>query len=349
VTLRARIFGFLALAAALAVPATGLASSPNGDGPSVAALSVNQIGQTSARVSGVLTASKETTTWWLEYGPSPSFSRSTTPVTVSPRGVILIGATLTGLASGTSYQVRLVAEAGKIRIQTPAVTFTTRTPPASPTLPVPEPTTDPQPLPDPGPGSAPAPAPATPEAPAPAPEIAQTVVVAPQGTISVREPGSDAFHTLSAADSIPVGSVVDARQGAITLDAAQESGPPQRARFGGGRFLVRQRPDADGHVDLYLRGRELQLCSPRGHVRVLASATRTRPKRKLWGSDDHGRFRTHGRDSVATVRGTRWTMTDRCGGTLTRVTEGAVDVRDRRTGRVVRVRAGETHFARHRG
>ncbi len=40
-------------------------------------------------------------------------------------------------------------------------------------------------------------------------------------------------------------------------------------------------------------------------------------------------------------------MTDRCGGTLTKVSEGAVDVKVRRTGRVVRVRAGERHFARH--
>jgi ferric-dicitrate binding protein FerR (iron transport regulator) len=52
---------------------------------------------------------------------------------------------------------------------------------------------------------------------------------------------------------------------------------------------------------------------------------------------------------VATVRGTRWSVTDRCGGTLTKVSEGAVDVKVRATGRVVRVNAGERHFARHRG
>ena len=41
-------------------------------------------------------------------------------------------------------------------------------------------------------------------------------------------------------------------------------------------------------------------------------------------------------------------MTDRCDGTVTKVAEGAVDVRNRRTGRVVRVEAGERHFAKHR-
>jgi hypothetical protein len=51
---------------------------------------------------------------------------------------------------------------------------------------------------------------------------------------------------------------------------------------------------------------------------------------------------------VTTVRGTKWSVADRCDGTLTRVTEGAVDVRVRRTGRVVRVKAGERFLARHR-
>ena len=50
--------------------------------------------------------------------------------------------------------------------------------------------------------------------------------------------------------------------------------------------------------------------------------------RRLWGKDSHARFRTHGRDSVATVRGTRWVTTDRCDGTLTKVSEGKVLVRD---------------------
>jgi ferric-dicitrate binding protein FerR (iron transport regulator) len=70
--------------------------------------------------------------------------------------------------------------------------------------------------------------------------------------------------------------------------------------------------------------------------------------RKLWGKDKGGRFRTHGRDSVATVRGTAWTVADRCDGTVTRVTEGAVMVRNRHTGRRTLVRAGERHFAAHR-
>ena len=78
----------------------------------------------------------------------------------------------------------------------------------------------------------------------------------------------------------------------------------------------------------------------------VASASRVRRVRKLWGRDSGGRFRTHGRHSQATVRGTRWLTVDRCDGTLTRVTKGAVAVRDFRRHRTVVVRAGHAYLAR---
>jgi hypothetical protein len=69
--------------------------------------------------------------------------------------------------------------------------------------------------------------------------------------------------------------------------------------------------------------------------------------RRLWGRDRNGRFRTQGRDSVAAVRGTLWSTADRCDGTVTRVKEGAVLVRNRHTGRRVLVKAGHRYLARH--
>ncbi|HEX6391259.1 MAG TPA: hypothetical protein VFZ89_17485, partial [Solirubrobacteraceae bacterium] len=68
----------------------------------------------------------------------------------------------------------------------------------------------------------------------------------------------------------------------------------------------------------------------------------------LWARDRGGRFRTHGRNSVATVRGTRWVTTDTCKGTRTTVTEGSVSVRDLGTERTVVVRKGKTYLARGR-
>ena len=80
-----------------------------------------------------------------------------------------------------------------------------------------------------------------------------------------------------------------------------------------------------------------------------AAATRPRPKktiRRLWGQDSGGRFRTHGANSVATVRGTRWLTEDRCDGTRTRVVEGAVDVRAKGARTAKRVRAGRSILVR---
>jgi hypothetical protein len=51
---------------------------------------------------------------------------------------------------------------------------------------------------------------------------------------------------------------------------------------------------------------------------------------------------------VATTRGTSWLTEDRCDGTLTRVTSGAVEVRDRVRGTTVLVRAGHSYLARTR-
>ncbi|HKP21752.1 MAG TPA: hypothetical protein VJT68_09560, partial [Thermoleophilaceae bacterium] len=83
---------------------------------------------------------------------------------------------------------------------------------------------------------------------------------------------------------------------------------------------------------------------------VLANASYIRrdPVRRLWGRDRGGHFRTFGRHSQATVRGTRWLTADRCDGTLTRVAEGAVAVRDRARHRTVLVRAGHSYLARTR-
>jgi hypothetical protein len=46
------------------------------------------------------------------------------------------------------------------------------------------------------------------------------------------------------------------------------------------------------------------------------------------------------------VRGTVFTVEDRCNGTLTRVSRGVVRVRDFRRGRTVTLHAGQSYLAR---
>ena len=69
--------------------------------------------------------------------------------------------------------------------------------------------------------------------------------------------------------------------------------------------------------------------------------------RRLWGSGK-GSFRTRGRRSVATVRGTTCIVADRCDGTLTTVRRGLVAVRDLVRDRTVLVGAGRRYLARRR-
>jgi hypothetical protein len=190
------------------------------------------------------------------------------------------------------------------------------------------------------------------------PVLGKTLAVAAvQGTVTAVGPNGAPLD-LSAAKAVPTGTVIDARAGTVELTTALDrDGATQTGRFWGGRFEVRQSARGKGLTQLVLRGGDFGACR-RGRVARAAVATSAKkkkqqhkkkakkPSRSLWGSDDHGRFQTHGRGSVATVRGTRWLTQDTCQGTLTRVAAGAVAVKDLRTRRTVVVRAGHQHRAR---
>ena len=172
----------------------------------------------------------------------------------------------------------------------------------------------------------------------------ETVVAAPAGgEVRVRLPGADG--------SWRSGSPAPSRSGPSSTRprAACGSTPTREAARSAGRSAAAASccASAPTGTSTCISGAAGSIGA--GHRSLAATAAGKRKRgRKLRGRDRGGRFRTHGRDSVATVRGTRWSMTDRCGGTLTEVSEGAVDVRVRRTGKIVRVPAGDRHFAPHR-
>ena len=188
----------------------------------------------------------------------------------------------------------------------------------------------------------------------PAPVLGETVVVAPgQGNVLVRRPGESRFRALDDAKLLPSGTVIDARRGRIRLTTAlDEAGEFQTGRFWGARFEVRQGHRAKGMTSLLLRGGGFGRCPGRAGTLARASGvarenpTTRRVVRSLWARDRGGRFSTYGNNSVATARGTAWVTRDRCDGTVTRVSEGAVAVKDRRTGRTVVVRAGNAYLAK---
>jgi hypothetical protein len=183
------------------------------------------------------------------------------------------------------------------------------------------------------------------------PELAKTVVAEPTGRVRYKRPGGRWRRVAAGGIELPVGSSLDTRRGRIALTTALRQGKKQTGTFRGGIMQVRQPRRARGRVDIHLLGGNLAACGRSARSsRVGANAAYTRRERgrHLWGRDRGGRFRTFGRHSQATVRGTVWLTKDTCAGTLTVVKRGAVVVRDLRTHRRVLVKAGHRYFARAR-
>lgn len=186
----------------------------------------------------------------------------------------------------------------------------------------------------------------------PPPELGRNVGAAVvSGSVRVGVPSEEgvSFVPLEEATRIPVGSFLDTRRGTVSLTSARDrAGRTQSGNFANGLFQVQQsrRRSARGLTDLVLKGGSFRRCRSTSRSRS-AGASQSGAIRRLRGNA-RGRFRTRGRNSSATVRGTVWDTIDRCDGTLTRVRRGSVAVRDLRRGQTIVVRAGESYLARAR-
>jgi hypothetical protein len=171
------------------------------------------------------------------------------------------------------------------------------------------------------------------------PVFHKTVVVkAISGKVRVRRPGSTYFVDLTGSEGIPLGSTVDTVAGVVELSSVPKAGgKPQTGRFYEGVFKVTQ----PGSVTSLALTELLASCRRGGRS---AAATKKK-QRHLWG-DGKGSFRTAGKYSSATVRGTKWLVKDSCAGTLTRVVRGTVTVRDKVRAKTVVVAAGKSYLAK---
>ena len=105
-------------------------------------------------------------------------------------------------------------------------------------------------------------------------------------------------------------------------------------------------------TDLVMKGQIARSqCAPLKGARAAAAQAAKKKKGpksvlgKLWGNGK-GKFRTSGKYSSATVRGTIWLVEDRCDGTLTKVSAGRSQVRDFKRKKTVTVKAGHSYLAR---
>jgi Tol biopolymer transport system component len=191
------------------------------------------------------------------------------------------------------------------------------------------------------------------------PVVGKTVNVAPAGgKVFVSVPAGSAFASLAvpgikgrrfvpltSARQLPVGSILDTRRGSLTLtSASSKAGEVFSGTFSAGVFQALQ--SRSGLTTLPLKGSSFRSCAARAG-RASAALSR-RVIRRIRGNAS-GRYRTRGRYSAATVRGTIWDTIDRCDGTLTKVRRGTVVVRDFRKRRNITVRAGKSYLARAPG
>ena len=188
------------------------------------------------------------------------------------------------------------------------------------------------------------------------PGLGERAVIEPLGDgVEVDLPGDAAagvsqkgaeFEPVTQPREIPVGTTIDASEAGarITSSKSATEGDIKDGTFNAGIFQVLESRNqtANALTKLRLKGSNFRNCE----VGKGASAARLsrRARRRLRGSAT-GRFRTSGRHSAATVRGTDWEVIDRCDGTLTKVERGEVAVRDFRLRKTVVVKEGKRYLA----
>lgn len=175
-----------------------------------------------------------------------------------------------------------------------------------------------------------APTPLIADAGPPDPRAGETLnLEAQKGSVQLQCPGEDSYSQLVGFKQVPVGCLINTRNGVVDITASKgSSGEVQNADFWGGVFIATQPQGDDQEVKLKLAGK--RMCERRGGEKELrAWANRSgRSGRKLWGSGK-GDYSTSGSYGSATVRGTTWLVVDRCdASTLIKVDEGTVAVKD---------------------
>jgi hypothetical protein len=204
----------------------------------------------------------------------------------------------------------------------------------------------------------------------PPPVANKTVNAGPaKGRIRYQRPRTkkskgEGFQPLKKPRVFPVGTLFDTRKGRVKLATAGPGGQRQVAEFGAGLFQALQNRGTRGLTEARLKGASFsrKRCTVRrkrrrshrssnGAPTADASRRRRRLRRKTVRKlrfSGRGSYRAtaRGRNS-GTVRGTVFSVSDRCDGVLWKVKRGKVLVRHGR--KKVLVKAGRSYLAKRRG
>jgi hypothetical protein len=308
-------------------------------------------GSTGAAFSGVVDPEGLLTSAHFEYGLDPKYSGGgpvvydqSTPVQQvgSDFSAHAVSASVSGLVPNALYHVRLVALNSAGTVNATDLTFTTAKDPAPPP-----------------------------------PVLGKTANVTPvSGLVLIKPPPGKTLHAIGAAApglvkgkgfvpltqarQIPDGSQIDARAGTLKVVVANgQRRHTQLATLAGSVFSLSQTRTGlqkglttfDLLESAFPGSPTYKSCSAHPAAHGLAQTAAKQPLSRsvlqtLHASDKNGRFRTRGRYSAGTVRGTKWDTIDRCDGTLTVVHRGTVDVLDFGRRKTIAVHAGHSYLAK---
>lgn len=312
------------------------------------------LGAERASFSGTVNPDGSATTVSFEYGLDPKYGLTSAPdiyVEETPgqavgagNSAVPVAATVTGLVPHALYHVRVIATSAEGTTTSTGRVFTTNSLP-----------------------------------PPPPPVIGQQANFTPvSGMVYVKPPGpthgirTDAatmkgqgFIPLTDARQLPVGTEVDARAGKLKLTDAttkktkHSSARTQSGLFYGGLFSITQSKAVGlgGLTTLKLLDNGVfpgapsySECSAGTTGHAIAVIAKKKPLNnkalQTLGENEHGNFQTKGKYSAATVRGTHFSVSDRCGGTLTHVFQGLVTVTVYRTHKKHNLHSGQSFYAK---
>ncbi len=168
-----------------------------------------------------------------------------------------------------------------------------------------------------------------------------------------------AFIPLTEARQIPVGSILETTGGVVgltTATTASRKGKLQTGDFGAGIFKILQNRKQKGltNLDMIDNRSPSKVCATvgkrkakgKGKGKALAAKHLSSQVLGRINASGHGHFTVHGQYSAATVRGTVWSVGNRCEGTLTQVKRGVVSVRDFRRRKTITLFTGQSYLAK---
>ena len=300
------------------------------------------IGGTTAGFTGSVNPSGLPTTASFQYGLDPkytgggpvTYTQSTPAQSVgSDFAAHIVTASVTGLVPNATYHVRLVATNSAGTTLGPDVVFNTlRT------------------------------------APPGAPALGKTFNVSVvSGVVLIEING--VFIPITELQQIPANTLINALHGTLNLttalpavqarDAAakgtKKKAKTQSGTFGGAIFKITQATKGAGKglatlaiVEGAFKGAPSYSTCKKAKAGDASAAALSTKTLQLLHASAKGKFATKGKYSAATVRGTKWTIADRCDGTLTHDITHSVAVTDFVRHKTIILHAGQSYLAKAR-